>query len=113
MFSRFRSGKRSERLRAIGWLILALGAIAAAATYGIADHYAEAALNDSNALGYTRSMRHSMGVMMGTFGLMLTEWQEAWTSPLGEAITVAVCAGLLAAYFFRVAWVLDEEARDA
>ena len=29
---------------------------------------------------------------------------------LGVALTIVVCAALLAAYFFRVAWVLDHDA---
>jgi hypothetical protein len=53
-----------------------------------------------------------MGVMMGTFGGILTEWQQGLTSPLGQALTIATCAGLLAGYFFRVAWVLDEDENE-
>jgi hypothetical protein len=101
--------KRSDRLRTVGWLVLASGLIGAAVVYWIEARAADPSLNDSNALGYSRSMRHGMGVMMGHFGLMLTEWQEGLTSPLGQALIVAVCAALLAAYFFRVAWVLDAE----
>ncbi len=86
--------------------------MAAAATYGVAFHYADEAFNDANALGYRRSLNHGVGAMMGSFGLMLTEWQEAWGSPLGMATSVAVCAGLFAAYFFRVAWVLDDDERE-
>ena len=113
MIERFWSERRSERLRAIGWLLVVIGVIAAAVTYGVELHYADEMLNDANALGFTRSLNHGVGQMMGTFGNMLTEWQEAWTSPLGMAITVAVVAGLFAAYFFRVAWVLDEDEREA
>lgn len=112
MLERFTSGKRSERLRAIGWLLLVVGLIAAAVTYAVLLHSADEALNDASALGYRRSLLHGVGAMMGTFGLMLTQWQEAWTSPLGMAITVAVCAGLFAGYFFRVAWVLDDDERE-
>lgn len=113
MLERFRSEKRSERLRAIGWLVVVVGLIVAIATYGVALHNADEALNDATALGYSRSLHHELGAMMGNFGLMLTEWQEAWASPLGMAVTVAVCFGLFAAYFFRVAWVVDEDERDA
>ena len=62
-----------------------------------------------NALGYTRSLRHGMGVMMGPFGIILTEWQENLASPLGQALMIAVGAALVAGYFFRVAWVLDAD----
>ncbi len=96
----------------MGWLVVVLGLIAAAVTYGVARHDAAQALDDATALGYRRSLNHGVGVMMGSFGLKLTEWQEAWQSPPGMAITVAVCAGLFAAYFFRVAWVLDDDERE-
>ena len=38
--------------------------------------------------------------------------QQALAMPLGQAIVVLVCAALLARYFFRVAWVVDEETRE-
>jgi len=100
---------RSDRLRRIGWAVLAIGLMCAAIVYWVEAHGADAALNDATALGYRRSLDHQMGVMMGHFGLMLTQWQEWLTSPIGEASMIAVTAGLLAAYFFRVAWVLDQE----
>ena len=112
MLSRFRSDRRSERLRAIGWLVLVLGLVAAAATFGVATYNTDRAIDEAKAPGYARSMRHGMGEMMGTFGLMLTDWYDAWSSPPGQAITVAVCAALLAGYFFRVAWVLDDNDRN-
>jgi len=113
VLDRFRSDKQSQRLRAIGWLVLVLGLLAAIATYVVAAHDADQALNDVTALGYRRSLNHGVGVMMGSFGVMLTEWQEAWATPLGMATTVAVVAGLFAAYFFRVAWVLDDDERQS
>ena len=112
MLTRFRALKRSDQLRAIGWLVLASGAIAAVAFYVVTVMGADPALSDASALGYTRSMHHQMGVMMGQFGLMLMEWQEALTSPLGEALTIVVCGALAAAYFFRVAWVIDHEGEE-
>lgn len=109
MLTRFTALKRSDRLRAIGWLVLASGVIAAAVFYVIAVRAADPALNDATVPGYTRAMRHQMGMMMGQFGLMLMEWQQALTSPFGEALIVAACAALAAGYFFRVAWVIDHE----
>jgi len=100
-------------MRAIGWVLLASGLAGAAAFYVIASRTADVALNDLTALGYAKSMQHGMGVMMGPFGLMLTEWQEAIMTPIGEALMIAVCAALVAGYFFRVAWVLDAEESDA
>jgi hypothetical protein len=111
MLARFSALKRSDRLRAIGWLVLASG-LAGAAAFWVRARTADAALDDVNALGYTRSLRHGMGVMMGQFGLILTDWQETLTSPIGQALTIAVCAALVAGYFFRVAWVLDAEEEE-
>jgi len=92
-----------------GWLVLAGGLVFAAVFYWAKVSAAGPALDDTTALGYARSMHHEMGVMMGQFGQILTEWEETLTSPLGEALMIAVGFALLAAYFFRVAWVLDQE----
>lgn len=109
MLTRLRALTRSDRLRAIGWLVLASGVLAAAVVYVMEVRAAEPALTDASALGYTRAMRHQMGVMMGHFGLTLMAWHDALTSPMGEALTIAACSVLAAAYFFRAAWVLDHE----
>ena len=108
MLTRFRALKRSDRMRAFGWTVLACGLIAAVVSYWIDVRNAGPVLDDATALGYSRAMQHDMGAMMGRFGLMLSDWQHALSSPLGEAAVIAVCAGLLAGYFFRVAWVLDD-----
>ena len=109
MLARFSALKRSDRLRAIGWVVLASGLIVAAVFYYVETRSADPVLDDTTALGYTRSLRHGMGVMMGQFGVMLTDWQESLTSPIGQALMIAACAALLAGYFLRVAWVLDAE----
>ena len=92
--------------------MLVCGLIGAAVIYGIETWTADPALDDMTALGYTRSMQHGMGVMMGPMGLILTDWQHDLTSPIGQALTVAIVAALVAAYFFRVAWVIDADAQD-
>src|SRR5262250_635230 len=97
--TRFSSLERSDRLRVTGWLVLAGGLVLAVVFYWVKARAAGPALDDMTALGYTRSMHHEMGVMMGQFGQILTEWEETLTSPLGEALTIAVCFALLAAYF--------------
>jgi hypothetical protein len=104
--------KRSDRLRATGWVVLASGLTGAAVFYWVKARTADPALNDVTALGYARSLQHGTGVMLGQFGVMLTEWREGLTSPLGQALMVAICAALVAAYFFRVAWVLDAEEEE-
>ena len=112
MLARFRALKRSDRLRVIGWLVLGSGLAGAAVFYWVSVRAAGPVLDDTTALGYRRSLNHQMGVMMGHFGIMLTEWQEALTSPTDEALLIAACAGLLAGYFFRVAWVVDHDEHD-
>jgi hypothetical protein len=107
MLARFRAHTRSDRLRTIGWLLLASGTAGAAIFYWAQTRAASPALDDTTALGYARSMHHQMGVMMGRFGLVLTEWQETLTSPIGEAVMIAIGAALAAGCFFRMAWVLD------
>ena len=103
---------QADRMRAAGWLILIGGLVGAGVFYWVKSRAADAALDDTTALGYARSMQHEMGVMMGRFGLILSEWQARLTSPAGEAVLIALCAGLFAAYFFRVAWVLDHDGQD-
>lgn len=100
---------RSDRLRAAGWGVLALGVIAGAAFYWIQTQNADPELNDLTALGYAKSLHHQMGVMMGQFGLILSDWQETLTSPGGKAVLIALGAALLAAGFFRAAWVIDHD----
>jgi len=83
--------------------------LAGAVAFWVAARTADPVLDDVTALGYTRSLRHGMGVMMGQFGVVLTELQEDVVSPIGQALMIAISAALLAGYFFRVAWVLDDE----
>ena len=109
MLTRFSMLKRSDRLRATGWFVLAAGLAGAAMFYWVKARTSDPVLNDLTALGYTRSLRHGMGVMMGQFGVVLTELQEDVVSPIGQALMIAISAALLAGYFFRVAWVLDDE----
>jgi hypothetical protein len=103
---------RADRMRATGWVILVGGMVGAAIFYVLQTRALGPELDDRTALGYTRSMQHEMGVMMGHFGLLLSEWQARLTSPAGEAAMIALGAGLLAAYFFRVAWVLDHDDQE-
>lgn len=104
--------KHSDRLRAVGWIVVACGVAGAAVFYWAKTRVGDPALDDVNALGYQRSLQHGMGVMMGTFGLILTEWQQALTSPLGETLAILAATALVAGYFFRVAWVIDENEKD-
>jgi hypothetical protein len=109
MLARLTALKRSDRLRAVGWCVLTLGLAGAAGCYWIKSRTADPALDDTTALGYARSMQHGMGVMMGQSGVILTEWQQSLTSPLGQAVLIALCTALVAGYCFRAAWVLDAD----
>src|ERR1700730_13693408 len=112
MLAPFSALKRSDRLRATGWVVLASGLSAASVFYWVKTRTESPVLDDVTALGYTRSLQHGVGVMMGSFGVMLSEWQDRLMSPIGQALMIAACAALLAGYFFRVAWVLDEEEKE-
>jgi hypothetical protein len=109
MLSRWSDRKRSDQLRTIGWCVLAAGAVGAAAFYWITSRSAERALDDTTALGYAKSMQHGVGVLMGPSGAILTDLQQNLTTPLGETLMIAAAVALTAAYFFRVAWVLDAD----
>lgn len=106
------SPRESVRLRVIGTLILACGVLGAGLFYLVEAPSAAPTIDDSIALGYTRAQDHQMGLMMGHFGLMLMDWQDTLDHPAAQAILIVAVAGLIAAYFFRAAHVLDEEEQD-
>ena len=112
MFAKWTALTRSDRLRAIGWCVLAVGLTGAAVFYWVQSHSADRALDDMTALGYAKSLQHGVGVMMGPSGAVLTDLQQNLTSPLGESFMIALGAALAAGYFFRVAWVLDAEKEE-
>ena len=95
-------------MRATGWAVVGCGLIGAAVRYWIVRR-SDFALDDTVALGYSRSVQHGVGVMMGRSGELLTDVSTMLGTPLGQALLVLASAGLIAAYFFRVAWVIDEE----
>jgi hypothetical protein len=51
-------------------------------------------------------------MMMGHFGSVLADWGNALDQPIVQSIIIVLVAGLFAAYFFRVAWVIDSENRE-
>ena len=48
---------------------------------------------------------------MGRFGVMQLEYQDALARPSTQAVLIAAGGALWSLYFFRAAWVLDEEER--
>ena len=96
-------------MRAAGWSVVACGLAGAATRYWIVRRSADTALDDTVALGYSRSVQHGMGVMMGRSGELLTDVSTQLATPLGQAFLVLLGTALVAAYFFRVAWVIDHD----
>jgi hypothetical protein len=103
---------KSARLRRTGRLLLLAGVMAAVIVYVMNVRTVVRGLDDSNALGYTRAMNSAMAREMGHFGIMMMGWNDSLTSPAGKALGVAAVFGLFAGYFYRVAWVIDEEDRE-
>ncbi len=94
-----------------GTIILGLGILAATIFYWNATH--RAADDDLAAIldGYDRATRHEMGIQMGTMGLILLGWQETLARPITKALIIVASTGLFASYFFRLAWVMDDDER--
>ena len=100
-------------MRRVGRVVLAGGVAGAAVRYWIVQRRADLSLDDTTALGYSRSMRHGMDVMMGRSGELLTDVSTMLATPFGQALVVLVGAAIIAAYFFRVAWVIDDDERGS
>lgn len=98
------------RLRRTGRIVLACGLVAAALVYWL---YARGPTPAGAAFEHTRSSDNQMARSMGQFGLVMADWQTALSTPAGHAAGVLVLAVLAAGYFFRVASVTEQEARDA
>ena len=111
MWARFLALKKSDRVRVVGRAILIAGVVGAAAFYWWAQRSVEPQLDDLSALGYTRSMQHDMGVLMGPSGLILSDVQQTLASPAGKAGMIVVVSVILTISFFRAAWVIDENER--
>ena len=112
LFARLRSPRQSERLRAIGAIVLALGIAGACLFYLIEIHRPGAESLDDVLPGYSRTETHEIGVQMGTFGVIMWGWQSALQRPGTQAVIIAALSALFSAYFFRAAWVLDDDERD-
>ena len=99
------------RLRRIGRIVLVGGVVAAAIVYWIQVR-ALTVSDAGSAFQHTRSADNQMGRMMGQFGLVMADWQATLSTPAAYAVGVLVVALLFAGYFFRVASVTEEEARE-
>jgi hypothetical protein len=101
--------KKSRRLRIVGTLVLMLG-IGGGVFYWSQSGPVDA-LEDVLP-GYERAETREIGIQMGATGVILMDWRKTLGTPGAEAVMIAGGAALFASYFFRVAWVLDDEERD-
>jgi hypothetical protein len=105
--------RRTEagRLRFTGTCVLAAGIVAGIVYYAV---YAQSDARSMDQLmpGYDRARIRETGIMLGRFGVVQLEYQDALARPGTQAVLIAAGAGLWSLYFFRAAWVLDEEARQ-
>jgi len=102
--------RESDRQRRYGKIVLAISILVACVHFVRASP--SSSLDDSNAPGYERSLHHQMGQMMGHFGLIMEDWQDALAEPIVQSTIIAVVGGLISLYFFRYAFVLDEAERE-
>jgi len=97
---------RSARVRKAGWIVLVCGIAGACLFYWMQTRTSSAALDELVA-GYERARERNMGIMMGTLGVQMTQWMEAFEQPGLQAVLIAAGSTLIAAICFRVAWLMD------
>jgi hypothetical protein len=108
--SHFRTNP-SARMRATGTLVLAGGVLLAVVVYLVALSGVPPDPVDPLE-GHSRSADRQMGALMGNWVNLTSGWSDALGSPIGKAAGVLVLSTLFAAYFYRVAWVMDDEKAD-
>ena len=62
---------------------------------------------DEFAAGYTKARERQMGIMMGTLGVMMVGWMDTLGDPGAQALIIVALAAIVAAFCFRVAWLMD------
>jgi hypothetical protein len=112
LVSRVSSAKPSDRFRLTGALVLLVGLLGAGIYYWVEARPTGPSMEDLMP-GYTRARERQMGIMMGQAGVLMAEWQDALELPGTQALIGVGVAGLFSLYFFRAAWVMDEEEREA
>ena len=110
VLAKLRSPRESERLRAIGVLVLVLGCLGAGLYYWREARPAGLTIADLQP-DYQKTRAREIGRLMGHQGIIMLDFQDALDLPGTQAAIIAAVAGLFAAYFFRAAWVLDDEER--
>ena len=100
-----------RRQRLIGWSLLAAGLVLAVIYY--ATHLQPNDPSFDDLAGYTKGRNRQVEAMMGKTGVLMIDWQDALSRPGVQAVLIFAGAGLLSAYFFRVAAVLEHDAQHA
>jgi hypothetical protein len=97
----------ARRLRTIGMLVLACGIIGATVFYWLQMRSAQPEV-DELAAGYLRAQEHQTRLMMGPMGATLSQWADALSSPLLQALLILGFAAFVAYMCFRHASFADE-----
>lgn len=109
--ARWSSAAPSNRLRAIGILVLVVGVAGAGLFYWIEARSAAPTMDDLMP-GYSQARSRQIGIMMGDLGVTLIEWLDALKDPRTQAIIIAAVSALAALACFRVARLLDLPQQD-
>jgi uncharacterized protein YjeT (DUF2065 family) len=108
--ARLSSLKQSERLRVIGILVLVLGITGACLFYWVEARSAAPTIDDLLP-DDSRARAREIGILMGTFGVMMLGWADALARPGTQAIIIAAVSALVALGCFRAARVLDDNSQ--
>jgi len=100
--------KRSARLRLIGVVVLLLGLTAAGLLYWIRTHTGEPT-EDELLAGNAKAESRQVEILYGKMGLLTHELSEDLKQPGTQACLIAVASILVAAGFFYVARLSDDD----
>jgi hypothetical protein len=102
------SARESAHLRTIGIVVLIVGILGAGIFYVVETRSATPAMNELMP-GYARQEARQVGMLMGTFGVLMLEWRDALERPGTEAVLIAAASALVALACFRAAGGLDSD----
>jgi len=94
----------------IGFIVLALGIVAAGIVYWIGTRSPDFS-NDLSMLGFDRAETRQMGQLYGKSGLLIEQWSEDLKQPGTQAAIIVIFSTIIAAgclYFARLLAVDDE-----
>jgi len=106
LVARFSSLTPSDRFRTVGVLVLVLG-IAGAGLFYLIEGRGAAPTIDTAFPDDSQAQARQIGIMMGTFGVLMLGWGEALQRPGTQAILIAAGSAFVAFVCYRVAWVLE------